>query len=274
MAADAQDAPTEHPVRPALSVLQQDQRALFREDDTGRYESEYHLKSGFPDREAVIRWYQRAIVRTFGHLTDRLPASVLETDPLLLSCLIVDETERRRYLGDGDALPLWKAERVRDKFWATTLRPACRDAYRELADLAGEYIGGDDEGLDYQELDPDNQKHIAMRPGFQQLDTEQSEALDRLFDGFADRDDIQVWLHGLDQPTNGAIRGDIGELVENAGPDVQYLLEGTDEPVKAQYIRELFAINLLPAFAKGVKDMSSGELAWSAGYRDQPGEFD
>lgn len=259
--ASAEQSPPEglvNPVRPSLVVLQQDQRSLIKGEDDGRYPDAHHLRGGFPDRRAVIRWFQRASVRTFGHLGGRFPLDAQLQHGGLLSCLITGPDRQRWY---DEPLSLRKARLVRERYESRVLLPACNAAYNELREVAGEYIE-DGDGPAWHDLDPEGQKHVAMRPGFQRLDVEQSRALADLWGGFEHREALFDWLHTLDDASNGAIRPDLAAQVARSAEGTRRMLSGHPEPGKARRTREEFAIKvLLPAFAEGVRSMSAGELA-------------
>lgn len=250
------------PVRPSLSVLQDDQRALIRPVDTDRYTDEYHLRIGFPHRRAAIEWYQRAIVRTFGHIADDVGIDTQLTYGPLLDWLI-----------PGRAGETGTPRLGREQFEAEVLLPACNRAYNELRKVAGEYID-DDDGRAWTDLDPEGQQHVAMRPGFQRLDAMQAKALGELWGGFPNREALFNWLHGLDEPTNGAVREDIAALVNRSQLATELLLENYRPERKARFFREEFAIRLLlPAFAGGVDRMHPGELAAGSDYTDDPRDW-
>lgn len=244
------DAKPTPPVRPALSVLQDDQRALIRPYDTGRSRDEHALRAGFPDRRTAIEWYQRAIVRTKGHIADAVGVEAQLTYKPLLDWLIPGRAGDERVARLG-----------RELFEAEVVLPACNRAYNDLRKVAGEYIG-DQDGRAWTDLDPEGQQHVAMRPGFQRVDAMQASALRELWGGFPNREALFNWLHGLDEPTNGAVRADLAGLVNRSPRATRYLLDEAENDEKARYFRERFAIGLLlPAFVAGVDRLSPGELA-------------
>lgn len=250
-------------VRPALPVLLEDQRALLESTDNPRYADEYHLRGGFPHRRAVIQWFQRAIIRTFGHIADDYGvAEQLTYGPLL--GVLVTGPERDRWLHDHgeDTLSPGQARTGRRKYEANTLLPACHRAYNDLLDVAGEYIGEEEGTPNYRDLDPEGQRHVAMRPGFQHLDDQQHAALAQLWAGFPDEDALLSWVHGLEGPTNGAVRADLAGIFERTPTATALFLADATGAREARETKDDFAVRvLLPAFAEGVRQASAGELA-------------
>jgi hypothetical protein len=166
-----------------------------------------------------------------------------------------DALVRRR--GGDHRLSATEAASYRLRFEREVLLPACNAAYNELRGGAGEYVDREDEPVD-----PDAQKHVAMRPGFQEADDRQHAALTELWDGFESVATLQSWLHGLDAAANGAIERDLAAQVGRDAVLKGALVGGGD--LAARRHRERFALLvLLPAFARGVRRMEAGELAMS-----------
>jgi hypothetical protein len=223
--------------RPALQTLQADQRALL----TGG-EHIHGLRDGFPSRQAAIEWYQAALVRTFGYLSEDWSATDLVKDATLVESLL-DRQGGREY---------------RRRLEASIVLPACNQAYNELRNVAGEYVG--ESGLDLSKVDPDEQKHVAMRPGFQERDEQQRRALEQLWSPFDRRDDLLDWLHWLDEPSYGEIDPTFSQQMLTDESALAHML-GRSDPERAQRFRErMGATVLLPAFADGLQEMDSGEL--------------
>jgi len=245
--------------RPALPTLQHDQRALL--DPRPNDDLEHGLRGGFPDRRAAITWYQAAIVRSLGHITDQWDPVDLLSDRTLLSALIVGE-ERHEFA--ADPLTLEEAREYRQRLERVVVLPACNHAYNTLRKSAGEYP----EDVRESNHDPEGQDFVAMRPAYQVADRQQRRALERLWGGFNSIDDLQSWLHDLDEPTNGALEADLAARVGRDQVAIAHFLDRVDAESAleadrlAQKFRERFAVaKLLPAFAEGISRLEAGELA-------------
>lgn len=240
-------------VKPALLALLTDQAALL--DASYSKTVEYDLRSGFPDRRSLIGWYQRAIVRTLGNIEDEWSPIDCVDDPTMLAAL-VNEPPR----GVPDMAPE-TAEAYRRQVEAQIVQPACNRAYKGLRTKAVEYVktpDSDEQGVN-ADLDPGEQANIAMRPGFQSLDTQQQRALSRLWGGFEDEDAILDWLHALNSPANGAVPDELSDEVLTDSLAVSRLTGDSEE---AATYRETFAATvILPAFVEGVRSMETTELA-------------
>jgi len=245
--------------RPALPTLQSDQRALLdpRPDD----DLDHGLRGGFPDRRTAVEWYQAAIVRTMGHITDRWEPVDLLRDRTLLSALVVGP-ERERFADD----PLSKdvARQYRQRLERVIVLPAFNLAYNTLRKAAGEYP----DDARNEEHDPEGQEFVAMRPAFQVADRQQRTALQRLWGGFDSVDELQSWLHDLSEPSNGALEESLPGRVGRDAVAREHFLGRVeaDSALEAERLarkyRERFAVGkLLPAFADGIKRLEAGELA-------------
>lgn len=241
-------------VKPALLTLLSDQAALI---DAGQSVGHDHdLRTGFPSRRALIEWYQRASVRTVGHIADEWDPVDCVGDDTLVRALVYDP------VGGMDPMDHSKAVEYRRVLEAKVVQPACNRAYRALRDGANEYISDDDgPGSMGGDLDPRNQKNVAMRPGFQSLDRQQERVLGMLWDGFGSTDDLMDWLHGLNSPTNGEIDGDIAETTVTDDVALQHLLFDPETPEAEMYQAAFAATVLLPAFVDGVRTTETAELA-------------
>lgn len=245
--------------RPALPTLQSDQRALLdpRPDDG----LDHGLRGGFPDRRTAIEWYQAAIVRTLGHITDRWEPVDLLRDRTLLSALVVGP-ERETFA--DDPLSPEVARQYRQRLERVVLLPAFNLAYNALRKAAGEYP--DDARNDKH--DPDSQDFVAMRPAFQVADRQQRAALRRLWGGLDTLEELQSWLHDLSEPSNGALEESLPARVGRDPVARKHFLGSVsaDSALEAEELerkyRERFAVaKLLPAFADGIKRLEAGELA-------------
>lgn len=251
---------TERPTRPALPTLQADQRALL--DPTPADDVRHGLRDGFPTRRELIIWYQRAIVRTFGEIVEGWSPTDLLRDRTLVGALLTGP-EKEQYRADG--MTEQTASQYRQKLEQVVVLPACNRAYNALRANAGEYVDGADEA-DLDDIDPDEQDHVAMRPAFQVADRQQSQALQQLWGGFEAVEHLQNWLHDLNEPTNGALDDDLPATIGRDTTAQTFLLTGrTDDDLARQYRERFAATMLLPAFAEGIAQMDAGELATRSG---------
>lgn len=252
--------PKARPTRPALPTLQADQRALL--DPTPGDDVRHGLRDGFPTRRALLTWYQRAIVRTLGELVEDLSPADLVRDRTLVGALLTGP-EREQYRADG--MTVETATKYRRKLEQAVVLPACNRAYNALRATAGEYVDGADE-FDFDDIVPDDQEHVAMRPAFQVADHQQHEALQQLWGGFEHGERLQSWLHDLNEPTNGALDDDLPATVGRDQTAQRHLLRGRADKDNARQYRERFAVTfLLPAFADGIERLDVGELATRSG---------
>lgn len=257
-----------HPVRPALEVLQLDQRELINADDERLEERPtpaWDLRSGFPGRREAVEWYQRAAIRTLGRFADddHVPPRALIRDRSLLQILIVGD-ERTHYVSAGDdPIPLDEASERRRALEERHLLPATTRAYNDLRGAAGEYIEVFEDNSDRDPVDftPESQANLAMRPAFSRLDRLQQIMLDRLWGGFEDHDALRDWLHDLNRAANGQVDPELSERTMTDTTAVACLTGGADD-THARREREKFAIvEILPAFVEAVESMETGELA-------------
>jgi hypothetical protein len=245
--------------RPALPTLQHDQRVLLEPEPTS--DLEHGLRHGFPHRRATIEWYQAAIVRTIGHVTERWEPESLVRDRTLLTALVVGD-EREAFA--DEVLSLETAREYRRRLERVVVLPAFNRAYNALRKSAGEYP----DDARKSEHDPEQQDFVAMRPAFQVADRQQRTALRQLWGGFDSVEQLQSWLHDLSEPTNGAIEETLSSRVGSDSVAREYLLgrPEADTALEAERVarkyRERFAVTkLLPAFADGLKRLEAGELA-------------
>ena len=257
---------TTNSTRPALPTLQADQRSLIspRPGD----EIERGLRDGFRDRREIVDWYQSAVVRTLGHITEQWQPDDLLRDRTLLTALIT--SQRRRQFHDNP-MSLDHAAAYRRRLERVIVVPAFTAAFNDLRGAAGEYpedvqAGGDDDDTNYR--DPEGQEFVGMRPGFSVADDQQQAALNRLWGGFDSLDELLSWVHDLNEPTNGAIDESLASRIGRDRVAVEHMLGRVDAETpeqarrRARKYRERFAIvKLLPAFAEGVNRLEAGELA-------------
>ncbi|MFB6200673.1 MAG: hypothetical protein ABEI98_01540 [Halorhabdus sp.] len=247
------------PPRPALPVLQDHQAELI---DRGRVQTstvEHDLRGGFPSRRAVIEWYQRAVVRSFGELAEDLPPRDLARDEVLLANLLEQD------VGNARQPVAPEARLYRRRLEAIVVLPAFNRAYNQLRKMAGEYLSDEERR---NKVDPgrvveaSGDQSVALRPAFSRKDEEQHNALARLWGGFEREEDLLDWLHVLDAPTNGAIDEELPAMIRSDRVAKNHLLRGRMPRAEARSFRERFAIlELLPAFVEGIERMDTGELA-------------
>lgn len=244
-------------VKPALRTLVYDQARLVTQDSVGGWD-EYALRQGFPNRREVIHWYQRAVVRTFGHIADAWEPKDCVADQTMLSAVIHRDDNRPKRMPD-DA-----ARSFRQYLESVVVQPACNKAYTDIRTKAMEYVKSESEdGSTWtpRDLDPSNQAAIAMRPGFQSVDEQQDAALRQLWGGFTDTNSLLDWSMALNSPTNGEIPSDFSEKITTDEVAMKYLVHDRDAD-RARAYREAFAASwLLPAFVDGVVAMDASELA-------------
>lgn len=183
---DVDDGP--EPYRPALAALNREQREALEE----------FKHAGVETREALLEWLLRLQYRTLGRLPDFWYYRVA-TRPGALAVMLTGE-ERGSY-GERETtnVTLEEATMYRRRLVARYLRPACRDAFRELRTNATEY-------LDDRRPDPERMAALAMRSALEESFELQEDALESLLEGFADRDGLEEWLHELDRATFGEIK--------------------------------------------------------------------
>lgn len=268
-------------LRPALSTLLHNQAALFDPSvATGNRAIEHGFRDGFPDRRALITWYQRAQTRCLGYLAETWPPSALFADDVLLAATIrdpvvndlpdlevVEQSEfLERALRESSLLvePMDEemARRYRRLVEAHLIQPACQRAYQYLRGRAGEYTPTNDEDEeDALLIAPEEQAHVAMRPALQELDDKQARSLAQLWGGFDEFDRLLDWLHSLAEPANGELPSEFASRVVDDPVALRHLHHqpGTNA---ARLYRELWAAGvLLPVFVDGVQELSAGEVA-------------
>lgn len=221
----------------ALDVLDQNQ-------DTIRNE----LLSGFADRRAIVDWWQRAAVMTFGHLAEEWPPDSLLQDRALLTHLVRDDRI---------------SARARERYHAQWVEPACNDAYNHLKTEAVERLPEDEDSA-VAGIDPEQIEDPAMRPAFAALNERQQECLETLWGGFESREAVSEWLHGLNSATYGEIDRTFSRQLTQDRVAVKYLLT-TREQEAAIYRVRLAIGELLPAFATAAKRLQAGESAREGG---------
>lgn len=242
--------------QPALRTLQLDQRELLDGGDS----VPHGLRDGFPTRRDALEWYQRAITRTLGEIAEEFRPLSLVRDRTLVGALVVGD-ERDDLVTDPVSLDV--ARRYRRVLERSYVRPACNRSYNRLRKRAGEYIEDSDDSP--SEIDPESQRHVAMRPTIARKDIEQADALRTLWDGFESERELLDWTHDLDEPSNGAIEADLAARIGRDATARAYFIESerasADVPEEqARRYREHFAATkLLPAFVAGIQRLEGGE---------------
>ena len=231
--------------RPALLKLDKDVREL-----------EVSLLDGFGSRAEIIEWTQRLSVHTLGRVSQDWFTEMAkqfrsayddEYERTLVSCLLTGDTRVRPITGE-------QAGEVRRQMIAKTIRPAKREAFRELRKSAGEYIAEDSGSAEHNAA---RQRFIAMRPALDELHERQQEVLEHLIQpgGFADRDDLLAWTRDLELATHGEIPAGFGTRCYQERSTRRML---TGEGAGYDHAREFFAAAyLIPCFNAGVADLSN-----------------
>lgn len=238
---------TPEPYRPALVTLTEDVRHRVEE-----------LQNGLEDEDRVLMWVQEMTIRTLGRLDARVYADLTRQfrgeQGLLLAALVKPIARRGRLTDLGEEA----AQQLRERFLASYIHPAHRDAFRELRVDATEYVDAGGEGDAH---DPGRQHFIAMRPALSELEQWQQRALEALLEGFDARGDILDWGHDVLLATHGELDKQWVTRVYNEESTVAVLTGDTDQDERA---RRLFAAyHLLPKFRTGVRVLAgrAGELA-------------
>jgi hypothetical protein len=201
---DDPDAGDDRPetYRPALAALNSEQQAALEE----------FKADGAETRRDLLHWLLRLQYRTLGRLPDFWYFNVA-TRPGALAVVLTGDERGSYGARNGTNISLAEAAAYRRRLVARYLRPACRDAFRELRTSAIEYLDDD------QTPDPDRMAALAMRPALDESYQLQRDALDELLDGFGTVDALEQWLHELDSATYGEIKTvepDLGfEILDN-----------------------------------------------------------
>lgn len=244
------DGQPTHP-RVAVDVLQRDQRAVLFHGDDEREPPLSALTSGFDTQRDLLNWWQATSVRTFGHIRSVFSATQLVRDGALRRALTAeDPTDAQAH----------KRQRALERCIS-----ACETAYRDLETRATEWLAdSNDADTDWTQIDPSEQRHLAMRPAFSRLDAEQSKALARLWGGFSDRTAVEKWTHSLPAVADFEpvleTDADLTKEVIRDGYALRMLTIRTDPDAVAW--RERFAATmLLPAFGVRATKLQAGERA-------------
>jgi len=238
-----QPEPERSTTRPALDVLDRDQDRLLYDGDTSRTPEIRALGDGFETYWMVLSWYQAAGVRTLGHVGAVLePADIMPEsgiiEHLLLPLSGPDSAYVRRRL----------VERLDD---------ACDLAYREFRERANERVGNDTEQT-YEKVDPEEERNPLMRPAFRQLDQGQAGALEALWSGFDDREQLGRWVRSLAAVSNGEKQAGLLDGIVASRPLLEALLG--ENSAENRLTRYRFAVAaVLPMFLRGARTLNGGE---------------
>jgi hypothetical protein len=217
--------------RPALQKLATDQRECIEA-----------LHAGFDTREDVLLWLQRVAVRSLGYLPDDwFRAVALRPD-------VLDDL-----VGDGDV-----EQFRRGQLGDVVLHRAFRTAFHRVRERVHEYTDSEKTDETDGTPDPDRQKFIAMRPELSATDSAQREALVDLFDGFADRQAIRLWVHDLRPATEGHLPASFLEYCCYTPMGHDPLVAPPDDGPARTARENLAATVLLPAMNRGVRSLQSG----------------
>lgn len=239
--------PISRPTRVAVSTLQHDQHRVLFEGDERREPPIPPLEDGFDSRRQFINWWQAASVRTLGHLSKAVPASVTVSAKSLITALCTD---------DPDDAQEWLRTRLIEK-----TQEACQVAQNDLEKRSTEWLSGvDDDSMDWLGIDAGEQAFVAMRPAYSEVDSGQAACLRRLWRGFDDREAIVAWANKLSTIAS------FDEVLDD--PLVRYIIRDAHgrrmlkaDTEEGQRYRERFAATkLLPAFATKVRRVRASEL--------------
>lgn len=247
------DAPQTTTTRASIDVLDRQQDRLLygdRFDGAGvRGGDVPPLTEGFDSLWQAVLWYQAAGVRTLGHIADVFAPYRLLSDRRTQQALVWD-TKADRYLR------LRLAERVDE---------ACNPAYRTFYRRAEERVtkGDDTSEISYEQVDPDKQKYIGMRPSFSKLDQVQATKLRSLRAGFDSRPKLSRWVRELRPATVGTLSDDLmDDLLSSRSMTAALLCKETAQADREtrEFQRLQFAINeLLPGYVAAARQLNGSE---------------
>lgn len=222
------------PTRPALETLVEEQREVVQS-----------FINGFETRDAVLKWSQDALLATLGQLDSEWYLRRISSFAELSSLLVTKQ--RYRWVDDpDDALALEEAKQYRLAMASQDLLPACRDALQEIRWSAGEYTH-DDDADDPTTVDPDEQRHSAMRPALSEAEQRQRWVVNRALDGFDNLDDVLTWTTVAMQASYGEVDDDLAADFWNESPLRVMFIKRDDQESKF-YRASFVASELLPPF--------------------------
>lgn len=247
------ETPRTTTTRASIDVLDRQQDRLLygdRVDGKGVRDGDVPpLTRGFDSLWDAVLWYQAATVRTLGHIGDVFAPSRLLSDRRTQQALVENS--------DGDRyLRLRLAERVDE---------ACNPAYRTFYRRAEERVSADQESteISYEEVDPDRQKYIGMRPSFSKLDQVQATKLRSLRVGFDSRTELSRWIRELRPATVGTLSDDLMDDLLSSRSMLAAMV-GEPSAQADQETREFqrlqFAVTeLLPGYVAAARQLDGSE---------------
>ena len=228
--------------RPALDVLDVQQNRLLYRTDESHDRVVPPLSAGFSTYWETLLWYQRAGVRTLGHVE-----RVIQTEA------IITESSLFPYLYEHSEAAADDARYVRQRL-VEALDDACDLAYRQFRERANE--NADEEAAAAN--GPEEEANPLRRPAFSKLDQQQRGSLEDLWTGFESREELGRWARSLSVPTHGAKpEGFVTEIV-GSEPLLKRMLD-RDTPT-ATLTRYRFAVTeVLPLFLEAARTLKGSE---------------
>lgn len=234
--------------RVAVDVLQRDQERVLFTGDSDRNPPIKPLVDGFDTRRDLINWWQATAVRTFGYAADVFPPKDIFRDRTLQGVLIAK-------VNPTDGID---GEQFRYELLDYILH-ACDRAHDQLETRATEWLPQEDGNLNYIDIDPEQQRHVAMRPSFSRLDSQQGTCLKLLWGGFEGREQRSRWLKRLPRVADTGNEFDRGLASEiRRDPNARHYLLA-DGASARRYREWLATFVLLPAFARRAAKLRGSE---------------
>lgn len=225
--------------RRALDVLDRDQDRLLYSGDEAREPEIKPLSDGFATAYEALVWYQAAGIRTLGNVGAVVAPEHMLPMSGLLERLVGDETTEGQYVRTR------LVERLDD---------ACDLAYREFRERANEQLDEAPRPADEES----RETNPLMRPAFRRLDETQAAALDSLWSGFDDREDLGRWVRSLSAPTQGAKPEGLLESIVSSPVLLEALTERSSREATA--VRYRFAVGMvLPSFFEAARSLNGSE---------------
>lgn len=222
--------------------------ALVRLHDQQRDELRSFVE-GFEDRTALIEWLHDFQLVTLGRVDEDVYQDLGTRTMPLVVCLRPPERHKVR---PRTTITPAEAEDTRRDIAAACLRPACRDALRDLRHTAVQHVEEGESGPD-----PDRSPFTAMRPILDEYHTRQERLLTDLLDGFDGRMVLDEWLHDLDLGTYGEVEDvydDLDHRVATRRTLQRALLGRIDNAKRTR--ATLAAKVLLPAFNSATRALA------------------
>lgn len=246
---DAPDQPAT--TRASLDVLDRQQDRLLYSTPGVRDGDVPPLVDGFGDLWEAVIWYQASTVRTLGHVADVLEPAQMLSDRRTQEALVNDRPADR-YLRHR------LVERVDQ---------ACNLAYRSFHERAQERVSEDDhpdeDEIEWSSVQPDEQRHIGMRPAFTKIDEVQATKLAQLQDGFDDRTALSRWVRGLRPATSGRLDDELIDDLLSSRSTLAALLDRETAEADArtrEWQRLQFAcVEVLPGYVAAARQLDGSE---------------